>query len=107
MYIVLSVLFAGIMLVLFFVLGALFCRHIMVEAQENAKHEMLKYEFCRLADARTPSDPQPYVPPVAPRANGILPGMRELDKLLRKGKRGTVMLRAGDRYKSAGQSTTN
>lgn len=101
MYVVFGVLIAGIMLALFFVLGMLFCRHIMTEAQDQAKHEMLKYEFLKLANVQRPTDPMPYVPPRTPRAGGILPGMSKLDRLLHEGKRGTVMWRAGDRNKSA------
>ncbi len=109
MYIVFAVLISGLLLVLFFILGALFCRHIIDEAQEQARYEALRYEYYKLAGVRTPSDPKPYVPPVirTPRAHAMLPGMGKLDRLLRDGKRGTMMWRAGDRNKSAGQSTTN
>jgi len=102
MYMVFAVLLAGIMLVLFFILGALFCRHIMTEAQEQAQHEALKYEFYRMAGVQKITDPKPYVPPVTPRASGLIPGMGKLERMLRAGKRGTIMVRAGDRNKSAG-----
>lgn len=102
MYMVFAVLLAGIMLVLFFILGALFCRHIMTEAQEQAQHEALKYEFYRMAGVQKPTDPKPYVPPITPRASGLIPGMGKLERMLRAGKRGTIMVRAGDRNKSAG-----
>ena len=102
MYIVFAVLIAGIMMVLFFILGALFCRHLMVEAHKQSQHEMLRYEYYKLAGVHNATDPKPYVPPRMPRANTFLPGMSKLDRLLHEGKRGTVMWRAGDRNKNAG-----
>ena len=100
-YMVLAVILTGFIFVGIFVIGALFMRMQYRDAQEEARYDAMKAEYYRLAGVRTPSDPRPYVPPrpAVPRARGILPGMGKLDRLLKEGKRGTVMWRAGDRQK--------
>lgn len=107
-YIVLACILCCVLFLCVFVLGALFCKHMMEDAKAEARYDAVRYEYFRLAGVRTPSDPQPYVPPMVrtPRAGHFLPGMAQLDRMLRSGKRGTVMWRAGDR-RNAGQSTTN
>ncbi len=102
-YTVLAILLFGVMMLGVFIMGALFMRSIVRDAQEEARHDALKYEYYRLAGVQKPTDPRPYVPPrpYTPRARSFLPGMGKLDRLLHEGKRGTVMWRAGDR-KSAG-----
>jgi len=101
---VFAVMLLGLMFVLFFILGALFCRHIVIEAQERAQWERMRDEMYRNVGWRKPGDPRPYVPPrpITPNARGVIPGMSKLDRMLREGKRGTIMVRAGDRMKNAG-----
>ena len=106
MYIVLAIILVGIMFVGIFVIGAMFSRHILLDALEDARHDQLRQEYYRMAGVRTPTDPKPYVPPrirpVAPQTRRFIPCMSKLDRLLREGKRGTIMVRAGDRNKKAG-----
>lgn len=101
--IVIAVLLSGILMVLFFVLGALFCRHLIVEAQEQARYDAMRNEYYRMAGVKNIADPRPYVPPRprTPRAHRMLPGLSQIDRLMREGKRGTVMWSARDR-KNAG-----
>ena len=96
---VLSVLLVGVLMVLTFVLGALFSKHLIEDAQEQARYDAMRNEYYRLAGVKTVADPRPYVPPrpKAPRVRTILPGMSQLDRMLHEGKRGTIMWRAGDR----------
>ena len=106
-YTVLSVIFAAFIIMGIFVLGAMFARMMILEAQADAKQDKLREEYYRLAGVKTLSDPRPYVPPRAivnprpraPRSRMILPGMGTLDRLMKEGKRGTIMWRAGDRQK--------
>ena len=78
MYIIFAIVLLGIMFVCTFILGGIFTRHMMMDALK------------------------PYIPPTinprAPRAK-IIPHMNTLNRLLREGKRGTIMVRAGDRRK--------
>lgn len=94
-----TVLLAGCVMVLCFILGALFCRHLMVDAREQAQYDALRNEYYRLAGVRTSTDPRPYVPPRS--HNRMLPGMNQIGDRLREGKRGTLIWRPGDR-KNAG-----
>jgi len=98
-YAAMAILFLGMMFTGVFVLGALFMKMIVHDAQQEARHDELRYEYYRMAGVKKPTDPRPYVPPIprTPRARSFLPGMSKLDRLLREGKRGTVMWRAGDR----------
>ena len=79
MYIVLAIILVGIMFVGIFVIGALFSRHILLDALEDARHDQLRQEYYRMAGVRTPTDPKPYVPPrirpVAPQTRQFIPGM--------------------------------
>ena len=97
------ILILGAIMVCFFILGALFSKHLIEDAQEEARYDAMRYEYYRLAGVKTIADPRPYVPPrpKAPRARMMLPGMSQLDRLMHEGKRGTIMWRAGDHNKSA------
>jgi len=105
-YVILAVILVGLMMVGIFTLGALFAIQILTDAQDDARYDRLKQEYFNLSGYRRPGDPKPYVPPKpvviprrkTPRAR-ILPGMSQLDRLMREGKRGTIMWRAGDRNK--------
>jgi len=98
-YATLAVLVTGFIILGVFVLGMLFMRRIVHEEQQEARYDAMRYEYYRLAGVQKPSDPRPYVPPrpVTPRAKRMLPGMDKLERIMREGKRGTVMWRAGDR----------
>lgn len=98
-YFALAILIVGLMMTGFFVLGMLFMKNTYHDAQEDARHEQLRQEYYRLAGVQKPSDPRPYVPPrpITPRKRLLLPGMSALDRLMREGKRGTILWRAGDR----------
>lgn len=110
-YAVVAIILLGIMATGIFVLGAMFMRHMYREAQEDARHDMLRYEFYQLAGVQRPTDPKPYVPPrqvgrpyVSPRPNTprsrmMAPGMSAIERRLKEGKRATIMWRAGDRNK--------
>ena len=99
MYIVIGVIVSGVLMVLFFILGAMFCRHLVMEAQEQARYDAMRYESYRLAGVQKMADPRPYVPPRprTPRARGWLPGLTQLDRMMREGKRGTILWRPEDR----------
>ena len=99
MYIVGAILCVGALMVCTFILGALFCKHLIEDAQEQARYDAMRSEYYKLAGVKSIADPRPYVPPRArtPRSNGLLPGMSKLDRMLHEGKRGTIMWRAGDR----------
>ena len=87
MYIVLAILFTGIMMVCMFILGG-----------DEARQQRTNEEYYRLAGYKQAGDPKPYVPPTVrpktPRSRYI-PHMNTLDRLLHEGKRGTIMVRAG------------
>ena len=99
-YTVLAVLFVGLIMTGLFALGALFMKTFYREAQTEARYDALRYEYYRLSGVKRPTDPRPYVPPrpVTPRKRAFLPGLSALDRLMKEGKRGTVMWRAGDRH---------
>ena len=103
MYTALFIIITGMIITGVFVLGMLFMRALYHDAQEEARYDARRYEYYRLAGVQKASDPRPYVPPrpVTPRGRRMLPGMDALARLMKEGKRGTVMWRAGDR-KSAG-----
>lgn len=98
-YFALAIMLVGLMMTGFFVLGMLFMKNAYHDAQEDARHDQLRYEYYRLAGVQKPTDPRPYVPPrpITPRKRTMLPGMSALDRLMHEGKRGTIMWRAGDR----------
>lgn len=102
MYIVLAILFTGVMMVCMFILGGVYTKNVMLDALDEARQQRTNEEYYRLAGYRQAGDPKPYVPPTvrpkAPRARYI-PHMNALNRLLREGKRGTIMVRAGDRYR--------
>ena len=105
-YFVLALILIGLMMVGIFTLGALFGAHLINDAQDDARYDRLREEYYRMAGYRNPGDPQPYFPPRSvvipsrktPRSR-LLPGMSAIDRLLKEGKRGTVMWRAGDLQK--------
>ena len=102
MEIFVGIILIGLMSVGVFILGGIFARHLILDSLEEARRQRRAEEYCRLAGYRKPSDPKPYVPPtVRPRAprNRYLPHLNTLDRLLHEGKRGTIMIRAGDRRK--------
>lgn len=94
----------SVIIFLAFIIGCIFMRRLIREEEEQARHEEMRREYYRLAGVRTPTDPKPYVPPYNPprRTNRMLPGLDRLGVLIRDGKRGTLMWRAGDRNKNAG-----
>ena len=98
-YVALGIIALGFLFTIVFVLGMLFMRYIVHDEQQEARYDAMRYEYYRLAGVQKPSDPRPYVPPrpVTPRAKRMLPGMDKLERIMREGKRGTVMWRAGDR----------
>lgn len=102
MYIVLGFLLVGIVMVCVFILGGIFARHLMMDALDEARQQRANEEYYRLAGYQHVGDPKPYVPPTlrpkAPRSK-MLPHMNTLDRLLHEGKRGTIMVRAGDHRK--------
>ena len=102
MYIVLAVILVAIMFVCVFVLGGIYTRHLMLDALEEARQQRQAEEYYRLAGYQRVGDPKPYVPPTlrpkAPRAR-VIPHMNTLDRLLHEGKRGTILVRAGDKNK--------
>ena len=102
MYIILAIVLLGIMMVCVFIIGGIFARHLMLDALAEARRERMTEDYYRLAGVRTATDPRPYVPPTlrprTPRSR-MLPHMNTLDRLLHEGRRGTIMVRAGDRNK--------
>ena len=105
---VLVALLLGLVFVGIFVLGMLFSLRLWNDAREDAMYERVKEEYYLACGFRHVGDPVPYVPPKSvvvsrrktPRARRLLPGMSKLDRLMREGKRGTIMWRAGDRKKA-------
>lgn len=102
MYMVLAIVFLGIMFLCAFIIGGIFTKNLIIEALDEARRERKAEDYYRLAGCKTESDPKPYVPPTlkprTPRAR-MIPHMNALNRLLKEGKRGTIMVRAGDRYK--------
>ena len=102
MYMVLGIILVGILMVCVFILGGIFARHLMLDALDEARRQRTCEEYYRMSGYQRVGDPKPYIPPTtrpkAPRA-GVLPHMNTLDRLLHEGKRGTIMVRAGDRRK--------
>ena len=98
MYIVLAILFTGIMMVCMFILGGVYTKNVLLDALDEARQQRTNEEYYRLAGYKQAGDPKPYVPPTVrpktPRARYI-PHMSTLDRLLHEGKRGTIMVRAG------------
>ena len=107
-FVVLAVALVGLIMVGIFTLGAFFAVRLITDAQDDARYDRLRQEYYMMAGYRNPGDPKPYVPPKSavitrsktPR-NRMLPGMSALDRLMKEGKRGTMMWRAGDRNKCA------
>ena len=97
-YAALGILFVGLMFVCIFALGALFMKSAYRDAQQEARYDQQRLEYYRLAGVQKPTDPRPYVPPrpIIPRRRTMLPGMSKLDRLMKEGKRGTILWRAGD-----------
>ena len=102
MYIVFAIIILGVMFVCAFIIGGIFARHLIMDALDEARRQRQAEEYYRLAGCHHAGDPKPYIPPTlrprAPRAR-MLPHMNTLDRLLHEGKRGTIMVRAGDRRK--------
>ena len=99
-YLVLAIIMLGLMAIGVFILGALFCRRITTDAINEARQDRIREEYFKLAGVTKLSDPRPYTPPKTPRRRAILPYMDKLDRMMRRGKRGTIMWRAGDRRKA-------
>lgn len=99
MEIVFAIILLGSMFVCSFILGGIFARHLMIDALDEAREQRQAEEYYRLAGYQKVGDPRPYVPPTlrprAPRGRYI-PGLGALDRLLREGKRGTIMVRGGE-----------
>lgn len=102
MYIVLAVVLLGIINVCVFILGGIFSRHLMMDVLDEARRQRQSEEYYRISGYQRVGDPKPYIPPTlrprAPRAR-MLPHMDALCRVLKEGKRGTIMVRAGDRRK--------
>ena len=100
MYIVFAIVLIGIIMTCVFMLGGFFARHMMMDALDEARRQRTIEEYYHLAGYHQTGDPKPYIPPTlrprTPRSRYI-PHMSTLDRLLREGKRGTIMVRAGDR----------
>ena len=104
-----AVVLVGLIMTGIFVLGALFAIRVIANAEDDAHYDRLCEKYYQLAGVKTADDPRPYVPPRAvllssrrtPR-NGILPGMSALDRLMKEGKRGTLMWSAKDRENKGG-----
>lgn len=98
---VFTVIASGLLLVCVFVLGGLFAVHLMTDAQDSARYEELKRRYYEVSGYRHPGDPKPYVPPrsLAVSGRGMLPHMNALDRMMRSGKRGTILWTADDRKK--------
>ena len=111
-YIVVSVALVGLLMVGIFALGMLFAANLLADAHDAAQYDRLREEYYMLAQFKNIKDPRPYVPPQSvvipnrklPRSKW-LPGMSSLDRLMRNGKRGTIMWRAGDRRRNVDGST--
>ena len=104
--IVVAVLVVGLIMVGIFALGMLFAVNLLADAQDKANYDRLREEYYMLANFKNMGDPKPYVPPQSaliprrktPRGRWRwLPGMNSLDRLMKDGKRGIIMWRAGDR----------
>lgn len=97
-YTVLAVLLVGLMMTGIFTLGALFTVRLTSDAREDDRYDRLREEYYRLAGYRQAGDPKPYFPPkpAAEYTRRVLPGMSALDRLMKQGKRGTIMWRPGD-----------
>lgn len=100
-YVVLAVVLAGLMMVGIFTLGALFAIRIITDAHDESQYDRLREEYYKLAGYRNDGDPKPYFPPrqAAEYTHRMLPGMSALDRMMKNGKRGTIMWRAGDKSK--------
>lgn len=102
MHFVLAIILIAVMFMCAFILGGLYTRHLMLDALDEVRQQRQAEEYYRLAGYQKVGDPKPYIPPTlrpkAPRARSI-PHMSTLDRLLHEGKRGTIMVRAGDNKK--------
>ena len=63
MYIVLAILFTGIMMVCMFILGGVYTKNVMLDALDEARQQRTNEEYYRLAGYKQAGDPKPYVPP--------------------------------------------
>lgn len=90
-----SVVLIAILLIVAFMTGVWFANRTAKDAREDAEYARLRDEYYRIAGYRCAGDPKPYVPPQS-QFRRVLPGMGDLDKLLKNGQRGTVMWKAGD-----------
>lgn len=102
MEIFLIVFLFGVAMVCVFILGGIFARHLITDALDEARRERVAEDYYRISGVRCATDPKPYIPPTlrpkTPRARTI-PHINTLERLLHEGKRGTIMVRAGDRSK--------
>ena len=100
MEIVFGIMIIMALIVSAFMLGGLFARHLMMDALDEARRQRQMEEYYRLCGYQKVGDPAPYVPPtIRPRTprSRVLPHINKLDRLLREGKRGTIMVTAEDR----------
>lgn len=94
---VLCVIIAGLIFVCVFVSGMLFMKSIIREAEMLKQYDEVRRKYYDLAGVKSMYDPLPYVPPIIQRPS--LPYLDLLDRRLRRGQRGTVILKARDRMK--------
>ena len=85
--------------VLMFWAGMQYMRTIVHYEQQEARYDAMRYEYYRMTGFQKMADPRPYVPPnpITPREKAFLPGMNQLGRMMREGKRGTIMWRPRDR----------
>lgn len=99
-YFAIGIIITGLVMTGIFTLGALFALRITTDAHDAEQYDKLREEYYRLAGYRNPGDPKPYVPSMADAKytrRRMLPGMNALDRMIKQGRRGTLLWRAGDR----------
>ena len=91
MDIIIQSLILALLMVLFFLLGMYVAVRTDERARKNADYQYRKIASYRMAGVEAPGDPLPYVaPPVRLRRMRRIPHMKELERRLRNGGRGTV-----------------
>ena len=84
----------GLLFTLSFILGGLYTSKILHEEEAKLEQNELKRRYYDLACVKRAGDPLPYVPPVQ-KTSRRLPHLDILNRRLKNGGRGTVILRAG------------
>ena len=92
--ILLMCLLTGVVFVGIFVLGSAYSLKISCERQACERKDELRQRYYDLAGYKQPGDPKPYVPPVQ-RYRRRIPHLDVLERRLRNGQRGVVMVRGG------------